>query len=164
MLLWGVHGGSAAGQASSSYGTPDLALTVLPSSPLPCSYGALGYEQLYLKESGAPGILLGEAGGLRQGANAGQPQRCMTPHPCCRPRLGQRALAHLHVCRTDAALVPLCAALMPRWCRCVPKCSLGPLSFVVLQHRGCRHGPAGGHLRGRDGHLFQPRLVAAQAG
>lgn len=68
MLLWGVHGGSAAGQASSSYGTPDLALTVLPSSPLPCSYGALGYEQLYLKESGAPGILLGEAGGVAAGS------------------------------------------------------------------------------------------------
>lgn len=27
----------------------------------PCSYGALGYEQLYLKESGAPGLLLGVA-------------------------------------------------------------------------------------------------------
>lgn len=40
---------------------PNQLTTCLNAIPAPCSYGALGYEQLFLKESGAPGLLLGVA-------------------------------------------------------------------------------------------------------
>lgn len=54
----------------------------------PRSYGALGYEQLYLKESGAPGILLGM--GLLVGTCIGETV-VFSSQGWWLPKLGERA-------------------------------------------------------------------------
>lgn len=123
-------------------------LTLTFTLPVTRSYGALGYEQLYLKESGAPGILVSMSCRDIDGCGVHSPSlECLTLKMLC------------------VLPLPSHAQLASCWTLPVPTFKQpAPSSAAQSPSSAAGHGPAGGHLHWRDARLCHPGLVAAQAG